>query len=392
VTRAAASLQRRPALVACVPAVAPHANVITPASFADEVSRDVERLVRARVACDDVELHFAGRSGVRPDPSGQVSGAHLIAAKRGAPHEVCVPFTVDGSAFGELVVRRRRASSRFSVHEVTALEEIADARSFMVAHAIAYIELDHRRLQQAAAFREEREALVETLSAEIAHEVRYPINFFRSIFQRASEDRILEREDLEIGSEEVERLERLVSGLRRMVMHVDRGVADVAELASRTEALLRDRMSGTRFTVDIRGRAALRCDVDKITQVLVNLLANALDATEERGEVGIEWRLTAQGGELLVWDTGSGFTGDASRLFAPWYTTKPRGTGLGLAIAYRMVRAHGWMIEGSRREGRTSFVIAIPLGDVLLGPARSRDSGEDVVSSVVPMPRREGAA
>ena len=66
-----------------------------------------------------------------------------------------------------------------------------------------------------------------------------------------------------------------------------------------------------------------------MTTILVNLLANALDATEGRGEVGISWRAGPKGGELTVWDTGPGFEGDPSRLFAPWYTTKERGTGLG---------------------------------------------------------------
>jgi signal transduction histidine kinase len=66
-----------------------------------------------------------------------------------------------------------------------------------------------------------------------------------------------------------------------------------------------------------------------------------------------------------VWDDGLGFEGDASRLFAPWFTTKPRGTGLGLAIAHRIVRAHGWSIDASRTDGLTCFVVSIPASDVV---------------------------
>jgi len=371
--------------------------ILPPAASTDDARVALEQLVRARLPCDAVELHLR-ENGVGLALTPQASGAHAIArSAQRSEHEIVAPISFEGVLFGQLLVQRRRAARGFTGQDAALLNEIATASGLMVAHAVAYSELEQRRRQQAAAFRDEREALVETLSAEIAHEVRYPINFFRSIFQRASEDRVLDGEDLEIGSEEVDRLERLVSGLRRMAIHVDRRMADVAELASRAEVLLRDRMERKRMTLDLGAAAALRCDVDKITQVLVNLVANALDATEERGEIGIDWRLTAHGGELLVWDTGPGFSGDATRLFAPWYTTKPRGTGLGLAIAYRMIRAHGWMIEGTRREGRTVFAIAIPLGDVSTGARHERKrehaSGEELVSTVVSMPiQREGAA
>jgi signal transduction histidine kinase len=72
------------------------------------------------------------------------------------------------------------------------------------------------------------------------------------------------------------------------------------------------------------------------------------------------------GGVLTVWDTGPGFAGDPSRVFAPFYTTKPRGTGLGLAITQRIVRAHGWTIEPERRDDHTVFVINIPASDVAM--------------------------
>ncbi|MGH7270823.1 MAG: ATP-binding protein, partial [Polyangiaceae bacterium] len=66
-----------------------------------------------------------------------------------------------------------------------------------------------------------------------------------------------------------------------------------------------------------------------------------------------------------VWDDGPGFDSDPSQIFSPWFTTKPRGTGLGLAITQRIVRAHGWSIDALRADGRTRFVVAVPLSDVV---------------------------
>jgi signal transduction histidine kinase len=253
---------------------------------------------------------------------------------------------------------------------VDLLRTIANQAALALTNAYGYAELELRRRQQAVAFRTEREALIETVAAEIAHEIRYPINFFRSIFQqRGPAAGRLDDEEISIGCEEVERLERLVSGLKRVsARRLERRPVPLAELAVKAERLLRDQLGGRSLALDVAGAPAVTCDPDQVTQILANLIANALDAAGEQGEVGVRWAWEeeaaegedARAGSLVVWDTGAGFAGDASRLFAPWYTTKPRGTGLGLAITHRLVRAHGWTIDPERRDGRTCFVIAIP--------------------------------
>jgi signal transduction histidine kinase len=353
---------------------------LTSLASPSDVAGAIERTIRRLLPCDSIEFSFASATSGGPAPprQGNHSGEHEIIALargKGDPLELAFPVEFHGVRLGRLKVSRAANGARFSAAESELLRAIAHESGLALAHAVAYSELEKRRKQQAAAWRDEREALVETLSAEIAHEVRYPINFFRTIFQRASGYRVLEEEDIEIGCEEVDRLERLVSGLRRMAtQHLERRAVDVAELCGRAEVLLRDRMGGHPLILDLEDGGSINCDIDKVTQVLVNLLANALEATEGKGGVGVEWRFTQRGGELSVWDTGPGFSGDPSRLFAPWYTTKPRGTGLGLAITYRLVRAHGWSIEAIRRDAKTLFVVAVPPNDILLQADRGSGS------------------
>jgi signal transduction histidine kinase len=317
-----------------------------------DVVRAVERIVRRWLPCEHVELAL-------DEPSATPS-------RNAESNALTLPVLFRETRLGTLRLGPKPGGALFTTEDLDLLRTIVNQGALAMAHALAYAELEKRRQQQAAAFRDEREALVETLSAEIAHEVRYPINFFRSIFQRASKAQALDDEDIEIGCEEVERLERLVSGLRRMaVQHVERRVVQLNELCARAEVLLRDRIGARPIIMDLGDMEAIRCDVDKVTQVLVNLLANALEATEGRGDVGIRWKLTDDGGGLSVWDTGPGYSGDGSQLFAPWYTTKPRGSGLGLAIASRLVAAHGWTIEPARGGGKTSFTVTIPLADIV---------------------------
>jgi signal transduction histidine kinase len=374
-----------PSLAEYKPTVEQLSVELTSLAAPEEVVAAVQRTVRRWLPCDTIEFAFEPPAQVRdlalaPAMEQVTHEAVMSAANIVDPDELTLPVVFQGVQLGRLRVGQKRNGALFTSEDLDLLSTIANQGALALAHAIAYAELERRRKQQAAAWRDEREALVETLSAEIAHEIRYPINFFRSIFQRATASRILDEEDLEIGNEEVDRLERLVSGLRRLAtQHLERRLSDLSELCDRAEVLLRDRMGDHPLVIDVGDGGAIRCDVDKVTQVVVNLLANALDATEGKGDVGISWRAGPKGGELSVWDTGPGFQGEPSRLFAPWYTTKERGTGLGLAITYRLVRAHGWTIEAMRKDAKTIFVVSVPASDIVSESDRVRTT--EVVQS-----------
>jgi signal transduction histidine kinase len=336
----------------------------------NEVALAVERTVRRWLPCERVAFLVAhterapGTSDRPPTSSTEPNGQDK--------DELSIPASFGGRTLGWLSVGRKRGGALFTSDDVDLLGTIVNQAGLALAHAHSYAELERRRQQQAAAWQTERLALVETVAAEIAHEVRYPINFFRSVFQRDAANATLDAEEIDIGCEEVDRLERLVSGLRRMVGHrIDRRAVSVADLAARAEMLLRDSLGGRGLEIAVPGDAGLRCDTDQVTQVLVNLVANAIDASGVRGHVGVTWTADEDGAELVVWDDGPGFDTDPSKLFSAWFTTKPRGTGLGLAITQRIVRAHGWTIDAVRVEARTRFVVTIPTSDVIgtEGPA-----------------------
>ena len=336
----------------------------------DEVAGAVERTVRRWLACERVAFRRleSAPEGAAED-SAESSGQRAIVRYPSQPDGAELVLTVScyGRPLGVIEVGPKRGGALFTSEDIDLLRTIGNLAALAMAHALSYAELERRRREQAAAWRDERVALIETVAAEITHEVRYPINFFRSIFNRGvtGQHLQLDAEEVDIGYEEVERLERLVMGLRRVAhRRLDRRALRIRDLVNKAETLLRDQLGKRRVDLRIDGPAHLRCDPDQVTQVLVNLLSNGLDAAGERGAVGVRWSFGPAGAELCVWDTGPGIVGDPARIFAPWYTTKPRGTGLGLAIAHRLVRAHGWSIGPERRDGRTWFVISIPASDV----------------------------
>jgi signal transduction histidine kinase len=368
----ARGVERRffPAATEYKPTIEQLSEELTSITDPHEVALAVERTVRRWLPCERVRFLVADPENApptTPQPSPQDSD------------ELSVPASFGGRTLGWLSVGRKRGGALFTSDDVDLLGTIVNQAGLALAHAHSYAELERRRQQQAAAWQTERLALVETVAAEIAHEVRYPINFFRSVFRRDTANATLDAEEVDIGCEEVDRLERLVSGLRRMVGHrIDRRVVSVADLAARAEMLLRDTLTGRSLEIIVPRDAALRCDTDQVTQVLVNLVANAIDASGARGQVGVTWRADADGAELVVWDDGPGFESDPSQLFSAWFTTKPRGTGLGLAITQRIVRAHGWGIDAVRVEGRTRFVVTIPVSDVIGDEPRAPLNSETI--------------
>jgi len=339
----------------------------------EDVGRAIERTVKRWLACDFVRLTL--QDGEEPPTASEQSSMLQHGSE-----DLRLQVSFAGRPLGWLEVGQKRGGALFTSEDLDLLRTMTNQGGLAIAHAKAYQELEYRRQQQAQAWRGEREALVETVAAEVAHEIRYPINYFRSVFEREARGERLDADDIDVGREEVDRLERLVAGLKRMATNrLERTPEAMADLCGRAEALLKDALGERRVVLDVEASVVVRCDSDKMIQILVNVLSNGLEAAGENGSVGVGWSEVANGAELVIWDDGPGFTGEPSRLFAPWFTTKPRGTGLGLAITHRLVRAHGWNITAQRRGTRTAFVIAVRKEDIMESSiGLARDSQEDM--------------
>jgi len=109
----------------------------------------------------------------------------------------------------------------------------------------------------------------------------------------------------------------------------------------------------------------VRVDPEQMKRVLVNLLDNAIEATDEGGKVVINssYNPSSRMVQIIVSDQGHGIKPeDKERLFMPYFSTKPKGTGLGLSIVSRIVSDHHGSIrvEENRPKG-AKFIIELPL-------------------------------
>ncbi|MEZ4433515.1 MAG: ATP-binding protein [bacterium] len=223
--------------------------------------------------------------------------------------------------------------------------------------AVILIEdLTRRRQLRAQAAHQDRLASVGRLAAGVAHEIRNPLTGMLMVAQNLraepAADDLEDRLDLIIGEgRRIDAIVRTLLGFSRADDDPTRALApepvDLRALAHEAINLVRLGPHARRlhFTTDIPDATAT-LDRQRITQVLINLLANARDAAATR--VDLTARLTDRTLTLDITDDGPGVPAALrERIFEPFFTTKPpgEGTGLGLAVSHRIIEEHGGRLE-----------------------------------------------
>jgi signal transduction histidine kinase len=134
-----------------------------------------------------------------------------------------------------------------------------------------------------------------------------------------------------------------------------------------TVNIIRGRAKGKQVAINVHAEELppVECYPAKINQVIMNLLANAIDACPHGGHVEISTRRRPDAVEIEVADSGSGIDPAVrARIFDPFFTTKPQGegTGLGLSISYGIVKDHGGTIQVESEKGQGAvFTVRLPL-------------------------------
>ena len=213
---------------------------------------------------------------------------------------------------------------------------------------------------------------VARLAVGVAHEMNNPLfaiqNYLEVIRGRVQDPEVQER--LTRIEREVTRISEIVTSLLSFsrAAPAPRTAVDVQEIVGNAVILLQHafREKSVAVDVDFPPRSLrIEGDENRLTQVVLNLTANAVDAVLNGGHVRIGTREGDDGWiELQVGDDGCGIPEDvASRVFDPFFTTKltRRNTGLGLSICRSIVEDHGGTIAFESRPGAgTTFVVRLP--------------------------------
>lgn len=232
----------------------------------------------------------------------------------------------------------------------------------------------------------EKLATIGQLAAEIAHEVGTPLNVIagraKSIKRKSKDPEAVEK-NAEIVAEQTARITRIIQRLldfaRRKVGATGKSEVNLNELSLTTMELLAGQFSAAKIKTRLEraeGLPRVSGDPDRLQQVLINLLLNAVQAMPDGGSLAVETRLlrrTRPGLEgsaeqafvtFSVRDTGKGVPDDIrDKIFDPFYTTKEGtgGTGLGLAVCSGIVKEHdGWIDLENNESGGAVFRVYLP--------------------------------
>jgi len=297
--------------------------------------------------------------------------------------DALVPIAMDDLTLGWLGVRQEAWSDGFAYEEIQHLERGMRTTAIVLENLRGFEALKEQH----------RLAALGTMAAGLAHEIRNPLAGIKGAAQYLREEHDAEEtaQFLHLIVDEIDRLNVVVSQFldyaRPFEIHSNpMAMNEVIERV--VELVTKQGLEEIEIETELeRPLPVLHADRNKLAQVVLNLVQNAIQAVEQGGTVRIRSRsgrvANAEGTyrpsiQVSVEDTGAGISReDLDQLFIPFFTTRVSGTGLGLPICQRIVQAHGGDIRVRTRANEGSrFIVTLPLNDAAATGEPQYEEGE----------------
>ena len=301
-----------------------------------------------------------------------------------APYEsvVGVPLRYRGQVIGTLTVVSDSPERQFADEDARLLEMLASQIAISIRNARLFQELGERIKTQKATegkmVEAARLAAIGEMSASVAHELNNPLTAicgFSELLMGEFPEGSRQRENMELVLSEARRARDVVRRLLDFSRREKNMMApvNINEAVSQVLALVQP-MAVTQM-VEIQFEAwedlpLIYGDRSQVRQVLLNLVANGIQAMSKGGLLKVQTALADTGGKqvaIRVTDQGVGIPKEyMSQIFDPFFTTKPvgSGTGLGLSISKNIIMDHGGEIRvDSEEEKGTCFTVLLPVYD-----------------------------
>jgi signal transduction histidine kinase len=312
----------------------------------------------------------AGAAMTFDDVHAQNNGG-LMTLDTGSQALIAVPLVTKEHPLGVLCVFAE-PGKKFDTHDRSLLQSLALSTALAIENARV-----HRHIIDAEETlrRAEKHSMLGELAAGLAHEIRNPLTSIKMLFStihKAEKFSANSQQDAEMIVKQIARLEAIVEGFlntaRSQVAAPEMKLVDLNATVDESMLLLASSAhEGTRMLINLcAGELGVRGDATQLSQVVYNLVLNAIQAVDKRGRVAVTTQLTANREVIFeVADDGPGLPEKVQlKLYQPFVTTKKSGVGLGLSIVKRIVEAHcGRMeVESPRKDiGRGAlFRVTLP--------------------------------
>ena len=269
-----------------------------------------------------------------------------------------VPLIATSQFLGVMTLGDRATKEGFSLEDLDLLKTVAD----QAAGTLQNLQLSRRLLKA-----KEMEAF-QTLSAFFTHDLKNLASMLSLTMQNLPtnyDNPEFRKDALRVISDSVGKMNDMCGRLATVTKEFElrRREVDLNELVERTVANINGSLR-TPVAADLRPVPKIDIDPDQIEKVLVNLLLNANEAVDEKGEIRVATDRRSGWAMLTVADNGCGMSEEfiARSLFQPFRTTKSEGLGIGLFQCRRIVEAHrGRIVVESALDQGTTFRVELPL-------------------------------
>ncbi len=191
---------------------------------------------------------------------------------------------------------------------------------------------------------------ISNLIAEVAHEIKNPLNGISIIVQTL------------LAEEEREEYRDMLKQVSRIEESINRFVSLISPLRLKKECIsqreiIKEALGDTGIDrvrkVEIQGDVRLFCDRAKVKEAYVNILKNAYEATGKQDTI----KVIIENNYIVFENGGEIEETELVHIFEPFYTTKQRGTGIGMYYVKKVIEAHGWKIKVKSFKGKVEVVI-----------------------------------
>ncbi len=214
------------------------------------------------------------------------------------------------------------------------------------------------------------------LAAGVAHEIRNPLNAMAMGLQRLKREFLPGEESKKeeylsftgLIYREIRRVNEIIEQFLTLSrpFQLNRKETSLKDLLKNLITLFQEEAASDNITLSLEPGPELpllKIDEEKLTQALINIMKNGIQAMEKGGTLRISTHSFKDRVEVAIMDTGSGISSDQmEKIFNYYYTTKEKGVGLGLPIAHRIIEAHGGQLKVESQVGvGTKVTVALPL-------------------------------
>ncbi|MFH1542089.1 MAG: ATP-binding protein [bacterium] len=261
---------------------------------------------------------------------------------------------------------RKLSGQAYTQEDIDFIQTLANQASISIEYAFIFEELKNN---QERVVRSEKLAAVGATTASVAHELKNPLTYLSTVAQilpKKWQDKEFQKSLDKMLLPEVQRMQLIIEGLldysrnKELVLKP----TDLDQVIEKTLALLNYDIVKGKVEVETHFHHSVpaSADANRLIQVFMNLVANAVQAMDHGGKLMINTADNQTMVDVTISDTGPGIPKDKlDKVFEEFFTTKDRGTGLGLAISKKIVdEHHGHLSVNSQLDKGTTFTVAIP--------------------------------